>query len=61
MFRVCPPVLHIQFGVTNYIDRKIMNFIRTNIEEELPDIHEKKMEIAIKKLYISNCEREIER
>jgi hypothetical protein len=61
MFRVVPPVLHIQLGATNYLDREIMNFIRKNIEEDLPDIHEIKMEIDTKKIHLSNCEREIER
>ena len=63
MLRVLPPVLHIQLGLTNYIDDRspYNEFHPQNIEEDLPDIHEKRMEITTQILNLSNCERELER
>jgi hypothetical protein len=61
MHRVLPPVLHILLGLTNYLDRHIIAFLRTHIEPDLPDIYEKKMEIATQSNYIANCEHELDR
>ena len=61
LHRVLPPVLHIQLGLTNYLDRRLVGFIRTSIEPDLPDVLQKKVEIAAAENSLAHYEREFQR
>ena len=54
-----PPVLHINLGITNYLNDHIFKFICDNIEPDLAEVVAKKAEIALQKNLIQHNENEI--